>query len=151
MDGGESAIGSDMNESLAAVVSHGLLNSLGVVAGGMYTLGRAWERLPDERRAELGELALSQADVMADAVEALPPTARHRVSNNLFVIRGVCQTVLSDGRHLDESDRARLFDVVARQSAQATEVLQHVVRALPDDVLELLDRLDDDRSDRLAG
>jgi len=139
-----------MDESVSAVLAHGLLNSLAVVNGGMHTLGKAWHGLAEEQRREIGELALSQAELLADGLDALPPTARHRVANNVFVIKGVCETLKTEGRYLDDADRAHLFEVVARQSRQASEVLEHVVRALPDDVLVLLDRLDDERVD-IAG
>lgn len=134
-----------MDQSLAAVVAHGLLNSLAVVAGSMLTLGKAWDRIDCAHRDELVDLALTQAECMADGLEALPPTARHRVANNLFVLRGVVQTMKAEGAYLDAADRGRLFEVVSRQSQQASEVLEHVARALPDEVLILLDRLDSDR------
>ena len=134
-----------MDDSLAAVLAHGLLNSLTVVRGGVAMLDRVWDGLSESQRHEMAEAALAQAELMADGLEALPSPVRHRLASHLFVVRGVCQTLLNEGRHLDDADRGHLVGVVDRQSASAAVVLQEVVRGLPIDVLAVLDGLDHHR------
>lgn len=135
----------EMQDSIAAVVAHGLLNSLAVVSGGMSTLDRAWEGLSPDQRTELTESALSQAELMADGLSALPSPAKHRLANHLFVVRGVCETLLREGVFLSPADRGHLLGVVHRQAGYAADVLGGVVRGLPPEVQVVLDRLSDDR------
>lgn len=134
-----------MEESIAAVIAHGLLNSLAVVHGAVATLTRAWDGLSPHQRADMAEMALAQAEVMADGLENLPGHARHRLANHLFVVRGACQTLKCDGDRLPAHERQHLADVVRRQTGQAADVLERVVRALPEGVQVVLDQLDDDR------
>jgi len=135
-----------MSDSLAAVVAHGLLNSLSVVKNGAITLAEAWDGLTAEQLDDLTEGVLGQAELMADGLESLPAMARHRLANHLFVLRGACETLMRDGRLLTEADRAELLAVVTRQADFAAGVLHGVVRSLPEEVLILLDSLDDDRN-----
>lgn len=128
-----------MDDSLAAVIAHGLLNSLAVVQGGVATLHRVWDGLSVDQRKDMADTALSQAELMADGLEALPSPVRHRLANHLFVVRGVCLTLLAEGCHLDHTDRRHLADVVQRQADHAATVLHEVVRGLPADVLAALD------------
>jgi hypothetical protein len=130
-----------MSESLAAVVAHGLLNSLAVVKDGVATLWETWDGLSVEQRAGLAEGVLAQAEVMADGLDSLPDVSRHRLGNHLFVLRGACQTMLRDGRFLTKADRDELLTVVNRQADYATGVLEAVVQSLPDEVLVVLNRL----------
>lgn len=134
-----------MPDSLAAVVAHGLLNSLSVVRGAMATLARAWDGLSPDQHNDLTESALSQAELMSDALDALSSDARHRLANHLFVVRGVCETMLREGHYVSASDRAHLLGVVERQVRYAEDVLAAVARGLPAEVQVVLDRLDSDR------
>lgn len=134
-----------MPDSLAAVVAHGLLNSLAVVQG-VTTLGKAWDGLTDDQRSEVTEMALSQAELMADGLDALPSPVKHRLANHLFVVRGACQTLMLEGRHMGRDDRGHLLSVIDRQTALAASVLYDVVRGLPLEVREVLDQLDSDRN-----
>lgn len=140
-----------MEESIAAVIAHGLLNSLSVVQGAMVTLVTGWDGLSQEMRADLAETALSQAEVMADGLDALPPHARHRLANHLFVLRGACQSLKREGDRLEAGERQHFLDVVRRQTSQVADVLHGVVRALPEGVQVVLDQLDDDRERERAG
>jgi hypothetical protein len=134
-----------MSDSLAAVIAHGLLNSLAVVKNGVVTLTEVWEALSADERATLTEGVLSQAEVMADGLDLLPDMPRHRLANHLFVLRRACETLIRDGRFLSAAERADLLTVVHRQADCAAEVLHGVVRSLPPEVLVVLDGLDDDR------
>jgi hypothetical protein len=134
-----------MEESIAAVIAHGLLNSLAVVQGAIITLATGWDALTQQQRADLAEAALSQAEVMADGLDALPDHARHRLANHLFVLRGACQSLKRDGDALPPGERQHFVGVVKRQTEQAAGVLANVVRALPDGVQSLLNQLDEDR------
>lgn len=134
-----------MSDSLAAVVAHGLLNSLAVVHGGMSTLARACDGLEPDQRTDLTEAALSQAELMGDGLEALPSPARHRLANHLLVGRGVCQTLLKEGHFMSAGDRAHLLGVIERQAGDAQDVLSAVVRGLPAEVQVVLDKLNSDR------
>jgi hypothetical protein len=136
-----------MEDSISAVVAHGLLNSLAVVTGGTSVLARAWDSLSAEKRREVTEMALSQAELMADGLDALPSTARHRLANHLFIVRGVCETLMREGEGLPAADREHLLGVVKRQASQAAVVLEGVARALPAEVQALLSELDDERDD----
>jgi hypothetical protein len=136
-----------MDDSISAVVAHGLLNSLAVVIGGTAALARAWDELPAQQRRDVIEMALSQAELMADGLEALPSAARHRLANHLFVVRGVCETLMREADLLPAAERADLLGVVQRQGSQAAGVLEGVARALPAEVQALLNELDDRRDD----
>jgi hypothetical protein len=139
-----------MDDSLAAVLAHGLLNSLTVVRGGVAMLDRVWGGLSEGQRHEMAEAALAQAELMADGLEALPSPVRHRLASHLFVVRGVCHTLLAEGRHLNDADRGHLVGVVDRQSASAAVVLHEIVQGLPAEVLAVLNGLDDDRQEATA-
>jgi hypothetical protein len=136
-----------MDDSISAVVAHGLLNSLAVVKGGTAALARAWDELPAEHRRDALEMALSQAELMADGLDALPSHTRHRLANHLFVVRGVCETLIRESELLPAAERADLLGVVQRQAGHAAGVLEGVARALPTEVQSLLNDLDDRRDD----
>jgi hypothetical protein len=67
------------------------------------------------------------------------------MAGHLFVVRGVFETLLREGRYLDANDRGHLLGVIERQSTYAEDVLRGVVRGLPSEVQVVLDCLDDDR------
>src|SRR5436309_2693757 len=134
-----------MSDSLAAVVAHGLLNSLAVVKNGVTTLAEEWDDIDPDQRVYLAEGVLAQAELMADGLDSLPTGPRHRLANHLFVLRGACECLIREGRRLTAPERDDLLAVVDRQAAHAAAILHGVVQSLPDQVLVLLNRLGEDR------
>jgi K+-sensing histidine kinase KdpD len=86
---------SDADATLA-VVAHGLLTSLSVIQGANLMLRDDWERLPEQRRTELIDMALVQAQhtigVLQDLMRGVAPDitieldrlASERRTGNLF-------------------------------------------------------------------
>jgi hypothetical protein len=86
---------SDADATLA-VVAHGLLTSLSVIQGANLMLRDDWERLPAQRRTELIDMALVQAQhtigVLQDLMRGVAPDitieldrlASERRTGNLF-------------------------------------------------------------------
>jgi hypothetical protein len=71
--------GSDATEldATLAVIAHGLLTSMSVIQGANLMLRQDWDRLPPERRTELLDMALLQADhtigVLQDLMRGVAP------------------------------------------------------------------------------
>ena len=71
--------GSDASEvdATMAVVAHGLLTSMSVIQGANLMLRQDWERLAPQRRQELLDMALMQADhtigVLQDLMRGVAP------------------------------------------------------------------------------
>lgn len=64
-------------DPMVAVVAHGLLNSMAIIAGAASTLREAWDALDARRRAELlamiGDQAQHVSDMLGDLARGLPP------------------------------------------------------------------------------
>lgn len=71
--------GADASEldATLAVVAHGLLTSMSVIQGANLVLRQDWDRLAPNRRAELLDMALTQADhtigVLQDLMRGVSP------------------------------------------------------------------------------
>jgi hypothetical protein len=135
-----------MSDPLAAVLAHGLLNSLAVVDGAALSLRRSWDRFNEEQRDDLTTLLARHGALVADQANDLPGIVAHKLANHLFVVRGVSETMAAEGRFLPDEDRERLLDVLTRQSAQAASVLASVVRGLPPGAHIVLDGLENART-----
>jgi hypothetical protein len=137
-----------MSDPLAAVLAHGLLNSLAVVDGTALSLRRSWDRLSEEQREEFSRLLLRHSELVADQAADLPGIVAHKLANHIFVVRGVAETIEREGRFLAAEDREHLFDVLLSQSAHSATVLANVVRGLPAGATAVFDELD--RTEREA-
>jgi hypothetical protein len=134
-----------MSDALAAVLAHGLLNSLAVVDGAALTLSRSWDRLAPEQRVELMQVVARHSALVADQCQDLPAVVSHKLANHLFVVRGVCDTLEREGHYLVADDRRHLFDVLVRQSGRVAALLDAVARGLPPEAQIVLDGLDSAR------
>ncbi|HZQ27464.1 MAG TPA: hypothetical protein VFA94_07180 [Acidimicrobiales bacterium] len=139
-----------MSDPLAAVLAHGLLNSLAVVDGTAISLRRSWARFSDEQRDDFCRLLVRHSELVADQAGDLPGLAAHKLANHIFVVRGVAETIERERRFLSDEDREHLFDVLLRQSAHAATVLANLVRGLPIGAGAMLDELDGSTQDREA-
>lgn len=71
------ASGVDLDDTLMAVMAHGLLSAMSIVTGSVGLLKEAWDEFtPEEREALLAkaeEQALHVGAVLTDLVRGLPP------------------------------------------------------------------------------
>ncbi|MEY2569053.1 MAG: hypothetical protein QOE35_3582 [Actinomycetota bacterium] len=70
-------VGGDLDDTLMAVMAHGLLTAMSVVTGSIGLLRDAWDEIdPEERESLLAkaeEQALHVGAVLTDLVRGLPP------------------------------------------------------------------------------
>lgn len=71
------ANGVDLDDTLMAVMAHGLLTAMSVVTGSIGLLREAWDEIPSEERehmlARAEQQALHVGAVLTDLVRGLPP------------------------------------------------------------------------------
>ena len=66
-------------DDLLAVMAHGLLNSMGVIAGAAETMKLHWERLDDGIKVELLEKIIAQAGLVTGVLGDLVRSGRPEV------------------------------------------------------------------------
>lgn len=70
-------MGGDLDDTLMAVMAHGLLSSMSVVTGSLGLLRDAWHELDEDERNNLltkaEEQALHVGAILTDLVRGLPP------------------------------------------------------------------------------
>ena len=67
---------SEWPDDLLAVMAHGLLNSLGVIAGAAETMKLHWERLDDGVKLELLDKVIAQAGLVSGVLGDLVRSGR---------------------------------------------------------------------------
>ncbi|HVF74638.1 MAG TPA: histidine kinase dimerization/phospho-acceptor domain-containing protein [Acidimicrobiales bacterium] len=69
----------------AAVVAHGLLNSMAIISGAAHTLAEAWDNLDGDRRRQLlnmiGDQAEHVSELLGDLARGLPPGVRYELDS----------------------------------------------------------------------
>ncbi len=69
------------DDPMVALVAHGLLNSIGAIAGATSTLQRRWHDLDDDHRDQLLAIIANQTafirGVLGDLARGLPPAVLH--------------------------------------------------------------------------
>jgi K+-sensing histidine kinase KdpD len=77
------ASGVDLDDTLMAVLAHGLLTAMSVVTGSIGLLREAWDEIDAEERdvllAKAEEQALHVGAVLNDLVRGLPPEVLHHL------------------------------------------------------------------------
>lgn len=126
-------------DELAAVVAHGMLGSITVAAGAATTLAHSWDRLTIEARTALLDAMRSQARELRESLAVLPAVVSHRLLNELAALFMAAERLGGNG--FDHAQRVALFEIVEGTIPRAIELLRLVMRGLPPEVIEELDRL----------
>lgn len=125
------------SRELAAIVAHGLLNSLAVMSGAAGTLLAYGSELGARDVEALVSAIDSQGCVFTEGLKVLLEHSSIALADAATAVAlgsSVCGELPADRR-------AEVLDVLVRRSHEFKSALDGLVRGLPPDVLELLDSL----------
>lgn len=77
----------EWSEDLLAVMAHGLLNSMGVIAGAAETMKIHWARLDDAVKLELLDKMLQQSSLVTGVLQDLVRSGRPELVDALDELR----------------------------------------------------------------
>ena len=125
---------------IAAVIAHGMLNTVAVVAGSASLLEVSWGAVADQRD-ELTRLLCDQAQALRDQLDLLPAVTSHALLNELACVLATCDAWRDEGMPLETSARSAALARVVAGANRAQTILVNVVRGLPQALVEALDEL----------
>ena len=125
----------DAQRELEAVVAHGLLNSLAVISGAAATLIEHGHALSETDVRMLTAAIDEQSSVFTDGLQMI---VRH--ASDTFADAATAVALAAGvANHVPAEDRAVALDALVRRTGLLRQVLDGLVRGLPDEVLALLD------------
>jgi K+-sensing histidine kinase KdpD len=124
----------DGQRELDAIVAHGLLNSLAVIAGAASTILQHGDAMGEDDLRVLTEAIDEQSAVFADGLQVLV-----RNASDTFADAATAVTLAAGVAHrVDAAGRALALDALVRRTGLVRQALDGLVRGLPPEVLELL-------------
>jgi hypothetical protein len=122
---------------LAAVVAHGLLNTVTVVAGSARTLRQQGHRLTEDDRQELLAAIVGNAQVFCDALDAILSHCSDAFGDAATTMALAARTI----RCVPIDDLPPVLDGISEHAKVLEAGLSAMVRGLPADVVAFLDGL----------
>jgi hypothetical protein len=124
----------DAQRELDAVVAHGLLNSLAVISGAASTILQYGSALGDEDLSVLTKAIEEQSSVFADGLQVLI-----RQASDTFADAATAVTLAAGvADRVAAADRTMVLEALMSRTVLIRQVLDGLVRGLPDEVLSLL-------------
>jgi hypothetical protein len=125
------------DRDLAAVVAHGLLNSLAALVASAATLLRLGARLKAEDEEELVEMIIAQSVVFIDGLHLLLQHCSDPFADAATTVALVPRAI----SRLSSDERHDVLEGLLAGSKVLEQGLHALVRGLPPDVVSLLDGL----------
>ena len=125
----------DAQRELEAVVAHGLLNSLAVISGAAATILEHGSVLSAEDLRVLTVAIDEQSSIFTDGLQVV---VRH--ASDTFADAATAVALAAGvANHLAGEERNLALEALVRRAGLLRQVLDGLVRGLPDEVLALLD------------
>lgn len=126
---------SDPQRGLDAVLAHGLLNSLAIIAGAAETILQHGTALAEADVHTLTAAIEEQSLIFTDGLQVVI-----RQASDTFADAATAVALAAGvADHVVAGDRQLALEALVRRSALIRQVLDGLVRGLPDEVLTLLD------------
>lgn len=127
-------------DELAAVVAHGLINTLTFTGAAAAAARTRWPELERHRRVEVADALVHQMLHAKEAVSDLPPEMMARVEH-VYLASSSAQTLASSAADLPDEECDTLLALIRVNAEYACEPLRELVGDLPLAVQDLLDAL----------
>ena len=125
----------DAQRELEAVVAHGLLNSLAVISGAAATLLEHGHAMGEDDVRTLTTAIDEQSTIFTDGLQVV---VRH--ASDTFADAATAVALAAGvANHVAPDDRSIALEALVRRAGLLRQVLDGLVRGLPDEVLALLD------------
>jgi hypothetical protein len=122
---------------LSAIVAHGLLNTLAVIAGSAATMQQFGATMSAEQHETMTAALVSHSELFTEGLDVLLRHCSDAFADAAWVVESIGRRF----RATDADDRHLLLDRLASSTAILRSGLQSLVRGLPADTIELLDSL----------
>lgn len=120
---------------LEAVVAHGLLNSLAIISGAAATILEHGDALQEDDIRTLTQAIDDQSTIFTDGLQVV---IRH--ATDTFADAATAVALASGvANHVDRGDRRLALEALVRRTGALRQVLDGLVRGLPEEVVSLLD------------
>jgi hypothetical protein len=126
-----------LDRELAAVIAHGLMNTVAAVSGSARTLRRYGHRLGEEDYEQLVASIVDNASVFVDGLDAILENCSDAFGDAATTMALAARTI----RSVPEADLPAVLDGIVAHSSVLELGLGSMVRGLPRDVLRFLDGL----------
>jgi hypothetical protein len=124
----------DAQRELDAVVAHGLLNSLAIISGAASTILQYGSALGDDDLSVLTKAIEEQSSVFTDGLQVLI-----RQASDTFADAATAVTLAAGvADRVAAADRTMVLEALMSRTGLIRQVLDGLVRGLPDEVLSLL-------------
>ena len=124
----------DVQRELDAVVAHGLLNSLAVISGAAATILQHGAAMGEDDLSVLTTAIHEQSAVFTDGLQVLI-----RSASDAFADAATAVTLAAGiANRVGEEDRGMVLEALLARTGLIRQVLDGLVRGLPDEVLTLL-------------
>lgn len=124
----------DVQRELDAVVAHGLLNSLAVISGAAATILQFGEAMEEDDLSVLTAAIDAQSAVFTDGLQVLI-----RSASDAFADAATAVTLAAGiANRVGVDDRSMVLEALVERTSLIRQVLDGLVRGLPDEVLTLL-------------
>ena len=124
----------DAQRELDAVVAHGLLNSLAIISGAASTILQYGSALGDDDLSVLTKAIEEQSSVFTDGLQVLI-----RQASDTFAAAATAVTLAAGvADRVAAADRTMVLEALMSRTGLIRQVLDGLVRGLPDEVLSLL-------------
>ena len=125
----------EAQRELEAIVAHGLLNSLAVISGAASTILEHGAALAEDDVRTLTNAIDEQSTIFTDGLQVV---IRH--ASDTFADAATAVALAAGvANHVSPDERALALEALVRRSGLLRQVLDGLVRGLPDEVLALLD------------
>lgn len=125
----------EAQRELEAIVAHGLLNSLAIISGAAATILEHGSALAEDDVRVLTTAIDEQSQVFTDGLQVV---IRH--ASDTFADAATAVALASGvANHVSAGERELALEALVRRAGLLRQVLDGLVRGLPDEVLTLLD------------
>jgi hypothetical protein len=122
---------------LSAIVAHGLLNTLAVIAGSAATMQRFGSTMSAEQHETMIAALVSHSELFTEGLDVLLRHCSDAFADAAWIVESIGRRF----RSAPADDRQVMLERLATSTATLRSGLQSLVRGLPPDTIDLLDSL----------